>query len=585
MPRAEGQPRKKRQRLTVEQPTSPAGNAEAESHAETENHENASSYKQSGESVDDGPACQSCRRRKSRCSKQQPCEQCERLDVECTYDERRRPGFKTGAIEALSQRVANLENMFLGQALLLQGKIVTDSSSKSGLHNALPGAPGENHNALLEATSNVRDRLLQTATQHEWNTDLPPQHNVASMQWDAHGKSTEMASETSTDSLHDDLLPSQPVLDGLINWYFANIHRWIPVIHQRRFREALQSQLGRAEIHIVLLSITSVCLRYERSSNMSEALSAAIIKRCRDAVILRSTERFSLASLQALVILAFDIIGRGQGPSSWTIIGSMARTVEQLRLDIEPPSDPAFGGERDDFLMRRMTFLPQSTTWAEEEERRRIYWCIFMLDRFCSVATGWSNSIGRSEVRRRMPCEGSIWEKEIPVQTPYFGSENAARISTPSSQQEIDESDAVEHIGGFAFCLQASDTLNLVTGFFLQREVKFEGSQQLRSWLLRFKELDFKLVKYVTLSSVPTSLTSMTDLSQMASISSREVERGVGPQPRRNHGPKPDIGTCYAKHCRYSIAPMCCVSAGCAKSMPYGPAIYGLSQDLCISST
>jgi hypothetical protein len=29
--------------------------------------------------VDDGPACQSCRRRKSRCSKQQPCEQCGRL--------------------------------------------------------------------------------------------------------------------------------------------------------------------------------------------------------------------------------------------------------------------------------------------------------------------------------------------------------------------------------------------------------------------------------------------------------------------------------------------------------------------------
>lgn len=578
MPRSEGQPRRKRRRLTAEQPTSPGGNAEAEP------HEHVSSHGQSAESVDDGPACLSCRRRKSRCSKQQPCEQCERLDVECTYDERRRPGFKTGAIEALSQRVANLEHMFLGQALLLQGKIATDSSNKSESLHDPPVAPDEGPNALLAATSKVRDQLLQVATRHDYNSDPLAQDNIASTQRDAHAKTYPVVSGTHVAGLYDDPLPSQSIVDGLVDWYFTNIHRWIPVIHQRRFREQLQSRLGRSKAHIVLLSITSVCLRYERSSNMSEALSEVIIKRCRDAVILRSTECFSLESLQALVILAFDIIGRGQGPSSWTIIGSMARTVEQLRLDIEPPTEPASRGDKDGFLMRRMTFLPQSTTWAEEEERRRIYWCVFMLDRFCSVATGWSNSIGRSEVRRRLPCEGSIWEKEIPVQTPYFGSENAAQTSTPSSEQVVDEPDAVEYIGGFAFCLQASDTLNLVTSFFLQREVKFEGSQQVRSWLLKFKELDLRLVKYAMLPLVSCSMNHIADLSQMASISPREVARGLSSQSRRNHGPKSDIGTCHAKHRRYPTAPMCCVSASCATSMSYSSAIHELSRDMCISS-
>ena len=79
------------------------------------NHTQENTFSQADDGGEDGPACQSCRRRKSRCSKQQPCAQCERLEVECLYDERRRPGFKTGALDSLSQRLANLEQMFLGQ--------------------------------------------------------------------------------------------------------------------------------------------------------------------------------------------------------------------------------------------------------------------------------------------------------------------------------------------------------------------------------------------------------------------------------------------------------------------------------------
>jgi hypothetical protein len=205
-------------------------------------------------------------------------------------------------------------------------------------------------------------------------------------------------------------------------------------------------------------------------------------------------ECFSVESLQALVILAFDIIGRGQGPSSWSIVGSMTRTVEQLRLDTEP-TDSESSGLDVDYLIRRMSFLPSAKTWAEEEERRRVFWCVFMMDRFSSVATGWGNSITGAGLRRRLPCEGTIWEREVPVQTPYFGSEPTVQVSTPTSEKPLSESGAMEHIGGFAFCLEASDNLNLVTSFFLQRAVKFEGPQQVRLWLLKFRELDLRLVK------------------------------------------------------------------------------------------
>ena len=478
----EGRPRRKRKRSHAPAAASDEGDG---------NHTQENTSTQADDGGEDGPACQSCRRRKSRCSKQQPCAQCERLEVECLYDERRRPGFKTGAIESLSQRLANLEQMFLGQSLLLQGKFGVTSEQSA----AAPAiVADDSHDALLAVTTQVREQLLHAAAQHKSQVTIPPRDQVGEGDIHLHSPYASAQSEAPADaSRYDPMLPESVVLD-LVSWYFDNIHRWIPVLHQRRFRERLNSAAGRSHIDIILLAITSSSLRFKRPSSISEELSEAISTRCRHTVILRSMECFSVESLQALVILAFDIIGRGQGPSSWSIVGSMTRTVEQLRLDTEP-TDSESSGLDVDYLIRRMSFLPSAKTWAEEEERRRVFWCVFMMDRFSSVATGWGNSITGAGLRRRLPCEGTIWEREVPVQTPYFGSEPTAQVSTPTSEKPLSESGAMEHIGGFAFCLEASDNLNLVTSFFLQRAVKFEGPQQVRLWLLKFRELDLRLVK------------------------------------------------------------------------------------------
>ena len=364
----EGRPRRKRKRTHAPAAASDEGDG---------NHTQENTSTQADDGGEDGPACQSCRRRKSRCSKQQPCAQCERLGVECLYDERRRPGFKTGAIESLSQRLANLEQMFLGQSLLLQGKFAITS----GESLAAPTMIADNsHDALLAATTQVREQSLHAAAQHKSQATLPLDQ-VGEGEICLHSPYANAQSAAPADaSRYDPMLPESVVL-GLVGWYFDNIHRWIPVLHQRRFRERLKSPEGRFYIDIILLAITSASLRFKRPPNVSEELSEAISTRCRHAVILRSMACFSVESLQALVILAFDIIGRGQGPSSWSIVGSMTRTVEQLRLDTEP-TDSESSGLDVDYLIRRMSFLPRAKTWTEEEERRRVFWCVFMMDRF-----------------------------------------------------------------------------------------------------------------------------------------------------------------------------------------------------------
>lgn len=65
----------------------------------------------------------------------------------------------------------------------------------------------------------------------------------------------------------------------------------------------------------------------------------------------------------------------GNLSSAWPIIGSLTRTVEYLQLTIESDEKP------QQSLRRALRLVEDSTSWAEAEERRRIFWNVFILDR------------------------------------------------------------------------------------------------------------------------------------------------------------------------------------------------------------
>lgn len=177
-----------------------------------------------------------------------------------------------------------------------------------------------------------------------------------------------------------------------------------------------------------------------------------------------------------------------------------------------------------------MVSLPPAQNWVEEEERRRVFWNIFNLDRFCSVATGWNTSLTADDVHRRLPADGGCWHKEEAVTTPYFGiwDRSNAKIGNsiaflpadytspdqaPSNEQVVPRSSLVPQsnstatrnsatpdmstVGAFAYCIEATESLSRVTTFFLQQRIDFHDRREVSSWLTRFKELDLRLVQYV----------------------------------------------------------------------------------------
>lgn len=52
-------------------------------------------------------------------------------------------------------------------------------------------------------------------------------------------------------------------------------------------------------------------------------------------------------------------------------------------------------------------------------------------------------------------------------------------------------------IGAFAYRVEATESLSRVTTFFLQQKINYRDRQEMGSWLMRFKELDLRLVRYV----------------------------------------------------------------------------------------
>lgn len=119
------------------------------------------------------------------------------------------------------------------------------------------------------------------------------------------------------------------------------------------------------------------------------------------------------------------------------------------------------------------------------------------MDRFCSIATGWNVGLTSADVKRRLPCEGALWEAGQPLETPtpYFGVSDPPSDTTSTLPSARPETADQASLGGFAYCIEATESLSLVTSFFLQQTIDVSKARDVQLWLMRFKQLDLRLVQ------------------------------------------------------------------------------------------
>lgn len=318
----------------------------------------------------DIPSCQGCRRRKLRCSREQPvCSHCRRLGMRdqriplsfancrlivneespCVYDlEKKKPGIKPGAVGSLSRRVGKCRHVSYSHYYVpdpfldaLEEVIFrrqeqdheccshghgTPSSASvvnilSTLAQELQKLNGVKPSGPL-ATTDVRDHAVVSPTASQSSSRYTAGGNEVGLRPDRPRKRRRVDScgNPNVDlllPLREDLvnittsLPPADLLEETINIYFEVIQPWIPILHETQFRRRIHDPEELPKLVVVLHAMVVAALRYVESSE--SRLTADDVERTakqsRNFVTLSAMDCLSVENLQALIILAFNDVG------------------------------------------------------------------------------------------------------------------------------------------------------------------------------------------------------------------------------------------------------------------------------------
>ncbi|KAL5407652.1 hypothetical protein PMIN03_007024 [Paraphaeosphaeria minitans] len=442
-------------------------------------------------------ACNNCRKAKLRCSRDRPsCAHCRKTGADCLYETKRtKPGLKTGAIENVHRRLDALERQTKEQAELCRGSHPSASVDSQDM------TAREILSLLARELPKLDDGTIESQSRL-WS---PKEAMPGAKRKRVFDDEDEVCTVDGSNSLS--LNPA--LLEEAIAAYFFYVHPWIPMIHEGRFRRRLEHGGGRARLIVVIEAMVVAASRFVPNAS----ISAGTIAQMRSRVITAAMDSVCLESLQALIIVAYTDIGDGNAAKAWSLVGSLTRTVGYSQL----------AQEREDnehrSICQPFEILDHTADWTELEERRRIFWNVFNLDRFCSVAMGWNTSLTSADVYRRLPCDGHLWRKEEAAATPYFGiwDKSAGRMGVPmgflveaddppEKANKISSADGcapqdlraadMSNVGAVAYQIEATESMSRVVICFLQQKVNMRSQQEVSSWLTRFKELDLRLVHW-----------------------------------------------------------------------------------------
>jgi uncharacterized protein YidB (DUF937 family) len=431
---------------------------------------------------------------------------------------------KTGAVDNLHRRLDDLEQRFNEQeSRIEQCQHSTQQGFQDTQNNSTESAAYSVLALLAKELPKLTDGLLSQGMV------MPATNEQSNKRRRTEDGGATVTSAPDVDEAPD--LPQARMLEATIAAYFSHVHPWIPMIHQTRFLQRFGVESYRKQLSVVVHAMVLAASKFVPGSGKRNN------QQTRRWIICTAMETLSLESLQALTILVFDDMGNGQAAKAWSIIGSMKRTVEYMGL----------AQEQEDSKLRPFcqpyACLQDTEDWTEIEERRRVFWIVFLLDRFCSVTMGWATSPTSDDVYRRLPCDGHFWRKQSAVLTPYFGiwDRSKGRIGNPigfiSRLPEPSAAESATHgqmgsshsidmgqnvvadmatVGALAYNIEATESMSRVMSYFLQQKVDVCDQDAISSWLTHFKELDLRLVHWKML--LPQKWKANPNLTRQVSL-------------------------------------------------------------------
>jgi hypothetical protein len=287
----------------------------------------------------------------------------------------------------------------------------------------------------------------------------------------------------------DQDLPPYDLLYALVDLYFKHINTWCPILHRKTTLDLFFGPSTLEETDRVLLhAIVATTLRYSTDARLTEERRQHYHYSSKQKVLLYGMENSSVKALQALVILALDLCGSSNGPPGWNIMALITRSVVQLGLAVESTSFSVSPNFTSIYTLRAMV-LPDPRDFIEEESRRRLFWMIYLLDRYATLATAFEFALDDKEIDRTLPCRDDLWIKNQKVETRWFRTQDH-----PEEAQEY-ETNKPENLGAFAYYIEILGILTKIHKF-LKQPVDISALSDVEQWQMHYKALDSMLTSW-----------------------------------------------------------------------------------------
>ncbi|TEY78501.1 hypothetical protein BOTCAL_0048g00280 [Botryotinia calthae] len=487
-------------------------------------------------------SCELCKQRKVKCDRGQPsCGWCSRNGAVCEYKERKKPGLRAGYGRELEQRLDRLEEILRSHAQILESSfgqnsnsvpnsVPSDHGTPQSIHSFRPNESLSNHRGGHVARAETALFLQKPSTFGQQNTPMdfgnpmPPTPSMPSIHGDIfhqqhtpvsqgshlsmdmqqnHSIPTSQASDfystnhppLQSPSLNinqnpnevssDHALPPYDLLYALVDLYFKYVNTWCPILHRRSTLDSLfgPSALDEAD-KILLHAIVATTLRFSTDQRLTEERRRHYHDISKQKVLLYGLENSSVKALQALVILALDLVGSSNGPPGWNLLALITRSVVQLGLAVETTSFSVSPNYPSIYTLRAMV-LPEPENWIEEESRRRLFWMVYLLDRYATIATAFEFALDEKEIDRTLPCRDDLWNKNQSVETRWFRT---------SERTEYDI-DKPENLGAFSYYIEILGILSRIHKF-LKKPVDISALSDVEQWQGEYRELDNMLTSW-----------------------------------------------------------------------------------------
>jgi hypothetical protein len=460
-------------------------------------------------------SCERCKARKVRCDRAAPtCGGCARQNRDCVYKGKQKPGFQV--VEKLNR----LETLLKAMGSRLEKHITEHGDSpQGGLSSVLMASqsaqfagPTENNQQQSNpgiishdrpefepwSDINAYERLQEFGSDNDMSIqsifdeagqDMTAQTGVAST-------STSFSHATIGPLMTNSELPPYDLLYTLVDTYFKHVNSWCPILYRKATVDAFfGSQTMDEADRILLHAIIVTTLRFSKDARLTPESRTRFHKVSKQNVLLYVLEHPSVRALQALLILTVDVLGTSSGQQARGLLAFIARSIIQLGLDVE----------RSTFL--ELTIHPSATilqapkpkSWVENEERRRLCWMTFILDRYATIETAGTFLLDEREMDRSLPCRYDLFSREEPVRTRWYRHAGPPEITVNKQ----------ENLGSFSYHCEILLILSRIHRF-LHRPLDITRHSDIQQWRKVYQELDFELNGW--LQSLPDEYSKMSQL-------------------------------------------------------------------------